>query len=125
MHGIFDRNGDIAWEGRVLSIAHQLAKLEVIALETNDRDVVWHRCHEQFHDELTLGCANEWWLKLRQHLCVQSERYRRLSAPFGKTDRDIDAERRTIVDAVLERGVDKAKELMASDLRLTAENLLE
>ncbi|GKX35512.1 MAG: GntR family transcriptional regulator [Rhizobiaceae bacterium MnEN-MB40S] len=119
------RNGDIAWEGRVLSIAHQLTKLEVVAIATEDREVEWHRCHEKFHDELTSGCANDCWLKLRRQLYVQSERYRRLSGPFGDTDRDVAAEHRAIVDAVLERDVDKAKQLMASHLRLTAENLLK
>lgn len=117
-------NGDIAWEGRVLSVTHQLTRLDAVDDTAKGRATEWHRCHEQFHDALTSACTNDWWLKLRRQLYVQSERYRRLSGPFGDVDRDIDAEHRAIADAVLKRDAEKAKELMESHLRLTTEILL-
>jgi len=117
-------NGDIAWEGRVLSVTHQLSRLDAADGTKKGRAAEWHLCHEKFHDELTSACTNLWWMKLRRQLYVQSERYRRLSGPFADFDRDIDAEHRAIADAVMRRDTDKAKELMENHLRTTTEILL-
>lgn len=118
-------NGDLAWEGRVLSVAHQLSKLSHAVASPNGSEVeTWHRYHERYHDEITSACTNSWWLKLRRQLFVQSERYRRLSGPFAEYDRDIDAEHRTITDAVLARDGERAKRLLADHLRVTTDILL-
>jgi len=118
-------NGDLAWEGRVLSVAHQLSKL---TYDTQDpsrpNSQQWHRYHERYHDEITSACTNSWWLKLRKQLYIQSERYRRLSGPFAEFDRDVDAEHRAITDAVLARDTETAKSLLAKHLRITTEILL-
>lgn len=117
--------GDLAWEGRVLSFAHQLSKLSRSAHETGHPDTnKWHHYHQIFHDEITSACANTWWLKLRKQLFIQSERYRRLSGPFAEYDRDIDAEHGAICDAALARDAKKAKVLLAKHLRDTTEILL-
>jgi DNA-binding GntR family transcriptional regulator len=118
-------NGDLAWEGRVLSVAHQLSKLSHAIRNLDDPDTEkWHRYHERYHDEITAACSNSWWLKLRKQLYIQSERYRRLSGPYAEYDRDIDAEHRAITEAVLARDVGKAKALLADHLRATTEILL-
>jgi len=117
--------GDLAWEGRVLSVAHQLSKLSYAIRNLGDPDAEkWHRYHERFHDEITSACANNWWLKLRKQLYIQSERYRRLSGPYAEYDRDVDAEHRAITEAVLARDAEKAKALLADHLRATTEILL-
>lgn len=117
--------GDLAWEGRVLSVSHQLAKLtgnfnDMTRLEA-DR---WHALHAAFHDEITAACPNSWWLRLRKQLYIQSERYRRLSGPFAEYKRDIEAEHRAIAEAVLARDTDRAKRLLGDHLRTTTEILL-
>jgi len=119
-------NGDLAWEGRVLSVAHQLSKLSEALKDFKHPDRErWHRHHKQFHDEITSACTNQWWLKLRQQLYIQSERYRRLSGPLAEYDRDIDAEHRAIAEAVLARDTERAKTLLADHLRTTTDILLE
>lgn len=118
-------NGDLAWEGRVLSVAHQLSRFSHAIRDPARPDVEkWHRLHERFHDEITSACTNSWWLKLRRQLFIQSERYRRLSGPFAEYDRDIDAEHRAIADAVLARDAERAKALLADHLRTTTDILL-
>lgn len=118
-------HGDLAWEGRVLSVSHQLSKLTLAAADPSRPDMErWHLHHLRFHDEITSACANRWWLKLRKQLFTQSERYRRLSGPFAKFERDIDAEHRAIAEAVLARDVARAQTLMAEHLQVTTDILL-
>jgi len=118
-------HGDLAWEGRVLSVAHQLSKLSYAIRDLGSPDTEkWHRYHERYHDEITAACTNRRWLKLRKQLFIQSERYRRLSGPYAEYDRDIDAEHRAITEAVLARDAGRAKSLLADHLRATTEILL-
>ncbi len=119
-------NGDLAWEGRVLSAAHQLSRLRVSSVPGPERSYGenWHRYHERFHDEIASACTNSWWMKLRKQLYIQSERYRRLSGPLANYDRDIDAEHSAIAEAVLARESQTAKERLSAHLRTTTEILL-
>lgn len=118
-------NGDLEWEGRVLSVSHQLSKLTRLSKDSGHNDVKdWHSCHQRFHEEITSACTNTWWLKLRKQLDMQSDRYRRLSGPLAEYERDIDSEHRAIADAVLARDVETAKDLLGKHLRLTTEILL-
>ncbi|RUZ70599.1 GntR family transcriptional regulator, partial [Mesorhizobium sp. M7A.F.Ca.US.006.01.1.1] len=107
-------HGDLTWEGRVLSIGHQLSKLSVGLHDRGGNDSnEWHKYHQRFHEEITAACANSWWLKLRQQLFIQSERYRRLSGPLNENGRDIDAEHRAIMESVLARDITTARALLA------------
>ncbi|MDN2580950.1 GntR family transcriptional regulator [Aquibium sp. ELW1220] len=117
-------NGNLAWEGRVLSVAHQLSRLTLSIGKVSADTETWHRYHERYHDEIASACTNSWWLRLRKQLFVQSERYRRLSGPFAEYDRDIDAEHRAISAAVLARDGPRAKTLLADHLRVTTDILL-
>ena len=117
-------NGDLAWEGRVLSVSHQLSRLSLSVGKVSADTETWHRYHERYHDEITAACSNSWWLRLRKQLFVQSERYRRLSGPFAEYDRDIDAEHRAITEAVLARDATRAAALLTDHLRATTDILL-
>lgn len=118
-------HGDVAWEGRVLSLQHQLRSLEP-ALKTPDSPNArrWHELHYAFHSELAKACGNSWWLRLREQLYLQSERYRRLSGPFDETGRDIAAEHDAIANAAIARDTETAVRHLADHLRRTTEILL-
>ena len=119
------RHGDLDWEGRVLSASHQLSKVTCALHDVESPDAeTWHRYHALFHDAITSACTNDWWLRLRSQLYDQSERYRRLSGPIPVEERDIDAEHRTIADAVLARDAEGAKALLARHFMATTEILL-
>ncbi|NUB46478.1 FCD domain-containing protein [Fertoebacter nigrum] len=118
-------HGDLDWESRVLASGHRLAKLTHSLDETVPEDVLlWHRTHEAFHNEIASACTNQWWLKLRRQLFVQSERYRCLSGPIANPNRDIEAEHDRIAKAAIARDTDTAKSLMRDHLQTTAEILL-
>lgn len=119
------KNGDIEWEGRVLSIQHRLRSLAG-SLGSADVDMVkrWHVLHKQFHDELASACSSKWWMQLRSQLYVQSERYRRLSGPVNEFERDIEAEHDAIANAAIARDEVEAVEQMTSHLEKTTTILL-
>lgn len=119
------QKGDLDWEGRVLSLQHRLR-----VLDSKDQGPEglysprWHELHKAFHDELAAGCTNTWWLRLRQQLFIQSERYRRLSGPLEEGSRNVSAEHDEIAAAALARDVETAREKMAEHLRRTTTILL-
>lgn len=121
-------HADIEWEGRLLSLTHQLRALDgAISEPGSERAQRWHRLHEEFHRELAGGCPNLWWLRLRNQLYLQSERYRRLSGPL-ETGRDIAAEHDAIAAAAIARDAPTAAARMEEHLRrtttiITASNL--
>uniref|UniRef100_A0A2A4YWN3 Transcriptional regulator n=1 Tax=OCS116 cluster bacterium TaxID=2030921 RepID=A0A2A4YWN3_9PROT len=119
------QNGDIDWEGRVLSIQHRLRSLAG-SLGNDDLEVTkrWHVLHKQFHDELASACTSKWWMQLRSQLYVQSERYRRLSGPVNEFERDIEAEHDAIANAAIARDVDESVKQMTHHLESTTRILL-
>ncbi len=118
-------NGDLDWEGRVLSLQHRLRALEdVINAPSSPNAQQWHALHYQFHEELTSACQNIWWQRLRQQLYIQSERYRRLSAPGDETHRNVTAEHDAIANAALARDAVSAAKHMQDHLQTTTEILL-
>jgi plasmid stability protein len=58
-------------------------------------------------------------------LYAQSERYRRLSVPVAKHDRDLEAEHRGIMEAALARDANRAVQLLTEHLSATTRILLD
>lgn len=118
-------HGDLEWEARILSARHRLNGLgRAYADPGSALARQWHVLHEAFHSELASGCPNAWWLRLRQTLYVQSERYRRLSGPVEAAGRDIVAEHDAIAQAVLDRDAAAARAAIAAHLTGTTAIIL-
>lgn len=120
--------GDVAWEGRVLSALHQLLRLsEHMSAPKAGRPVLnpnWTRLHGEFHDTLVSACDSRWWLRLREQLYLQAERYRRLLIPHARSGRDAATEHKAIAAAVLARDAPLACDLLARHFQLTTDTLL-
>lgn len=117
--------GDVEWEARVLSARHRLAALTSPLRDPANPDVhTWHTMHEAFHQALVSACTNQWWLRMRDRLFVQSERYRRLSGPADRGDRDIAAEHHELAELTLARDIDAACASMTRHLERTTKILL-
>lgn len=117
--------GNLEWEGRLLDTWHQLSRTP--PLRSGKRRILnddWTRLHTRFHDDLIAACDSVWWLRLRDQLFIQAERYRRMAVPYGKIARDVDAEHRVILEATLAREADRACAALADHLQLTADILL-
>lgn len=119
------RNGDLNWEGRIISLQHQLRALGPATQNGRPEfSPAWHEVHEAFHDALTEACPNGWWLRLRRQLFIQSERYRRYSGPIELGNRDVTQEHDAIIEAAIAKDEKAAAEAMATHLWTTTELLL-
>ncbi|MFD1881168.1 GntR family transcriptional regulator [Paracoccus pacificus] len=117
--------GDLAWEGRIIAIYHQLARTPERAAEDASRvNDSWAKVHHQFHATLVEACDSPWLLRIREMLYAQSERYRRLSVPLAHQTRELDREHHGIMQAVLARDPDQASVLIGEHLRKTTDILL-
>ena len=118
--------GDIKWETTVVASHHLLSRTQLYAAE--NKKIVsedWSRAHQAFHEALVGGCDSPWLLRLRGILYVHTERYRRLSGPLARKEREIDREHGEIVEAVLARDADRACKLLVRHIETTTRILLQ
>lgn len=113
--------GDVDWESEVLAVHHRLASLP--HAENTDE---WGEVHREFHETLLRGCDNPYLISVAAELRDAAEVYRRWSLVFDtKHTRDIPAEHKEIVDAVLAGDAPLAGTLLDTHIALTTERLIE
>jgi DNA-binding GntR family transcriptional regulator len=117
--------GDVSWESRLVAAFHRLSRTPERApadpIRSNDE---WAEAHAAFHLALVEGCDSPWLLRLHSQLYDQSERYRRLSIPLARQERNVGQEHQRILDATLKRDTKKAVALMTAHLTATTNILL-
>ena len=114
--------GNLEWEGRLLDTWHQLSRTPPLSSGTFNPE--WTRLHSRFHDDLIAACDSVWWLRLRDQLFLQAERYRRMLLPYTRVERSVDEEHQEILDLALARNAERACEALAAHLQRTADILL-
>jgi GntR family carbon starvation induced transcriptional regulator len=120
------RHGGLQWEGAVVASYHRLSRIsELDEAESAYVNPAWASAHGEFHRALISGCPNTWLRRLHETLYQQSERYRQLSAPLNTGERNVSAEHKAMLDAVLTHDVFQAQELMTQHLNATAKLLLK
>jgi DNA-binding GntR family transcriptional regulator len=115
--------GNLEWEGRLLDTWHQLSRTPA-HVEPDRINPDWTRLHSRFHDDLIAACDSVWWLRLRDQLFLQAERYRRMLLPYTRVERRVDEEHREILELTLARETERACEALATHLQRTADILL-
>ena len=124
-------NGDLAWEGRLVALLHQLLRSSPLDPMGNPDDE-WWRTHIGFHHALVSACDNHWLLRMHRMLHEQSERYRRLalivdadpaSQPPPVRHNTV-TEHEELVEAALARDANRAGEIIEAHLLGTMEYLL-
>ncbi len=122
-------NGDTEWEARVVSEFHRLSRLPKV--EAGDKRFIspeYKEQHRRFHSELISACTSDWMKRFHATLFDHSERYRELvvvAYAAAPPPRDVLAEHRELMDAVLERDVERAVNLATAHIETTAANLLK
>jgi DNA-binding GntR family transcriptional regulator len=114
--------GDARWESEILAAFHRLAKAPPPGRDRANPDS-WERSHREFHCALIAACASVWLLHFIGILYGHTERYRRIR--FERTlpkklVRDVEAEHRALMDAVLARDKRRAVRLLTEHLDKTA-----
>jgi DNA-binding GntR family transcriptional regulator len=114
--------GDLAWETSVVAAHHRLAGT---AAETRGAlNPQWRSAHSDFHAAVAAGCTSPLLRNIRSGLYDKAELYRSWSALVSR-GRDVAKEHREICEAALDRDADRACELTAAHIQLTADLLLE
>lgn len=119
-------SGGIEWETTLIAALHRLSRTPVQADGDAKRySEAFGIAHAIFHEAVVGACASRWLLNVRQMLSTQQERYRWLSRPLAKTERDLNKEHAAIAHAALERDADRAVASMTEHLQKTASIILE
>ena len=116
--------GDVSWEAGVVAAHHQLVRT---APYTGDGEVssAWLEAHEGFHASLFSGCANHRLLRVASGLRDAAALYRIWSAPLGHDEgRDLPAEHRGLLEAVVARDAGLAVERLARHIERTSAVLM-
>ena len=119
-------HADLDWETRLIAAQHRLSRTPVHAEGDKARyDEAFAAAHSAFHEAAVASCRSRWLLQLRRLLFTQHERYRWLSRPLAKVERDLTTEHARIAEALLARDTEAAVTLMSAHLQATARILLE
>ena len=119
-------HGGVAWESEVLAAHHRLEHTPQMAagdpgLLSDD----WTTAHADYHNTLLAGCPNPRLLAIAGSLRDAAELYRRWSVALAHSDRDIAAEHRAILNAVLAHNAGKATAALATHIQNTTDILLD
>lgn len=117
------RLGDITWESSVVAAHHRLANTPKTRPD-GGIDSAWLAAHEQYHQDLLRGCGNARLYGAAMSLRDAAALYRRWSRPLGQDHaRDIDAEHRDVLGAVLAHDADRAADLLGQHIQRTSDAL--
>lgn len=113
-------HGDIRWESDIVSALHALRRAKE---EKGSRPVnaspEWVQSHALFHQALVRACQNIWFLRMREMLYIQSERFRAIALPVTPSERNIGAEHEGIAAATIARDARLAVDLLTNHLQST------
>ncbi len=113
--------GGVDWESELIAAHHRLERAPLLTQDEPPRvSDDWEAAHGRFHAALLDGCNNSWLLGITCMLRDASEFYRRWSQ-LHEPDRDVTAEHRAILEAVLDRDADTAAERLSSHYRHTSD----
>ncbi len=116
--------GDAAWEAEIVAAMHMLSRARLPDGKSDRAAALhWEREHRRFHFALIAACPSAWLKRFWTTLADHSERYRKIRL-LHRADpqalvRDLEAEHRTIMQAVLDRDTERAVALMDEHLRAT------
>lgn len=120
------QRGDVTWEGRVLAAHHVLERTPQFDPDDPDRFTEeWVEAHANFHNTVLSGCESRRLIDIAAGLRDGAELYRRWSHALAHDyDRDIPAEHRSVLKAVLERDENAAAQALGDHIRHTTDVLL-
>lgn len=122
------QKGDATWESEIVAAMHLLSRTPLPESESDRAAAAeWERQHRRFHTALVCACGSEWLLRFWNTLADHSERFRKIRLLHHRDAnaevRDVNAEHRAIMAAVLERDVETANALMEQHLRATEQSV--
>ena len=114
-------DGDDTWEANIIASHYRLERLESRLVSNNPyvSDIEWASLHHEFHDALLAACKFEKLLKMRTTLFYQAQRYWHTWANAHPNPINRGSNHDKLRDAVLDRDVAKASELLLNHITQT------
>lgn len=114
-------DGDDTWEANIIASHYRLERLESRLVSNNPyvSDIEWASLHHEFHDALLAACKFEKLLKMRTTLFYQAQRYWHTWANAHPNPINRGSNHDKLRDAVLDRDVAKASELLVNHITQT------
>jgi GntR family transcriptional regulator, carbon starvation induced regulator len=119
-------HGDVEWETQIVASLHRLSRVEPKRVGyQHELNPDWSDAHAIFHHALVAACDNSVFLRLRQMLYDESERYRHWCLPLMVSGavRDVRSEHQVLADAALTRDITRCCGLMREHLQRTTDLL--
>ena len=114
-------DGNDTWEANIIASHYRLERLESRLVGNNPyvSDIEWASLHHEFHDALLAACKFEKLLKMRTTLFYQAQRYWHTWANAHSNPINRGSNHDKLRDAVLDRDVAKASELLVNHITQT------
>ena len=119
--------GDDDWEAQIVAAHHRM-----ICLEQRENDgklgkssYKWEQSHHKFHQALIFGCDSPWLLKFCRLLREQAMRYRHFANVPPSPYPTLTVQHKPIMEATLNRDVEKACRLLDNHFEETAKIVLK
>lgn len=118
--------GDVAWESSVVATHHQLSRTSAELEPDGTLSEEWFSAHEDFHRRLLEGSGSVWLTDVATMLRAAAAVHRRWAASVAHdNDRDIAAEHRELMEAVLDRDADHLAEALTRHILRTSSSLAQ
>lgn len=113
--------GDVRWEADAIAAHHLLERAPYLDPDNPARSTgEWAAAHTAFHEALLAGCGNRRLREVANGLRDEAELYRQWSiTPAQAKGRDVGAEHRAILAAVITREADLAVRLLGEHISMT------
>jgi GntR family transcriptional regulator, carbon starvation induced regulator len=115
-------HGDAAWEERIVLAFHRM--MRAVGRSPDSSAAIGpaaEKLHAAFHAALIDACGSRWIADFAAMLFDCARRYQHLSTQWKRRPRDIEAEHRAIMDAVLARDAELAVKLHDAHIARTVE----
>lgn len=117
-------DGDDRWEADIIATYHRMDRLQTRLGPTYYLSDEWAKLHGAFHLSLVAACNSPNLLEIRRKLFERAHRYRRMSSQFRPQWRAKDVEHKMIMDAVIARDTETARDLIERHIRETTANVI-
>jgi len=113
--------GDMQWEEAIVVAFHRLLRTPAyLDEESKVENPAWSNLHREFHRSLVSACKSRWLMGFMDTLFDLADRYRFLSMrSSSRTNQQLIEGHRVLMDAVIDRDVDRAVELIKAHISQT------
>lgn len=101
--GLALERGTVEWEGRVVSLFHQLSRIEESSTDAVALNQDWERMHREFHLEMLRACGMPMLMDFCGMLYDLGDRYRRLYLTARPPQRNVPKEHAELLRKVVAR----------------------